>query len=121
GAIPQDVKWLETEASRQHILDTYEGLHREALGADLIVWPESALPHFANLYARYIGAVWSAAAQRGSDVLLGVMRLEAGEQEDEPERAYNSILALAGDAPAFYDKRQLVPFGEFFPVPQFVR
>jgi apolipoprotein N-acyltransferase len=47
------------------------------------------------------------------------MRAEAGEP-DEPLRYYNSILALGADA-AFYDKRQLVPFGEFLPVPSFVR
>jgi apolipoprotein N-acyltransferase len=47
------------------------------------------------------------------------MRAEAVEEQDEP-RYYNSIIALGEDA-AFYDKRQLVPFGEFFPVPKFVR
>ena len=34
--------------------------------------------------------------------------------------SYNSILAL-GDTVAFYDKRHLVPFAEYFPVPAFVR
>ena len=33
---------------------------------------------------------------------------------------YNSILALAQGA-SLYDKHHLVPFGEYFPVPQFVR
>lgn len=118
GAIPQDMKWLAT--NQQHILDTYAGLHRQALGADLIVWPESALPDVANRYSSYIGSVWSAARQRGSDVVMGVMRVEPGDHPDE-DRYFNSMLALAGEEPAFYDKRQLVPFGEFFPVPQFVR
>jgi apolipoprotein N-acyltransferase len=121
GAIPQDMKWLQSESNRQAILDRYESLHREALGADLIVWPESALPDFANFYSRYISAVWSSARQQGSDVILGVMRIEPGEAGVAEDPAFNSILALAGDEPVFYDKRQLVPFGEFFPVPQFVR
>jgi apolipoprotein N-acyltransferase len=120
GAIPQDMKWLET--NRQNILDEYARLHREALGAQLIVWPESALPDIANVYPQYIGAVWSAANRKGSAVLMGVMRAE--QQEDDTEELYfNSLLALdAGDAePAFYDKRHLVPFGEYFPVPAWVR
>jgi apolipoprotein N-acyltransferase len=117
GASPQDLQWLET--NRQNILDTYERLHREALGADLILWPESALPDVANRYGGYLGTVWSAARNAGSDVVIGVMRAEAGGP-DEQLRYYNSIVAL-GEEAAFYDKRQLVPFGEFFPVPPFVR
>jgi apolipoprotein N-acyltransferase len=118
GAIPQDMKWLAS--NEQNVLDTYEQRHREALGADLIVWPESALPDVANRYSGYISSVWSAARSRGSHVLMGVMRVEAAEGAEE-DRYYNSLLALGADDPAFYDKRQLVPFGEFFPVPGFVR
>src|SRR5690606_34563720 len=118
GAIPQDMKWQLS--NQQNILDTYDRLHREALGADLVVWPESALPDYANFLSSYISAVWSAARQEGSDVVMGVMRIEKTADAGE-ERYYNSMLALAGEEPAFYDKRQLVPFGEFFPVPAFVR
>jgi apolipoprotein N-acyltransferase len=118
GAISQDMKWLLS--NRENILDTYAGLHRQALGADLIVWPESALPDLANLYADYIGQVWSESRKGGSAMLLGVMR-----QSDEAVGAesvyFNSVLALDKGEPAFYDKRHLVPFGEYFPVPQWVR
>jgi apolipoprotein N-acyltransferase len=120
GAIPQDMKWLES--NRQNILDEYARLHRQALGAKLIVWPESALPDIANLYPNYLGAVWSAARRSGSAVLMGVMRAE--QQDNDTEDLYfNSLLAMdTGEGePAFYDKRHLVPFGEYFPVPQWVR
>lgn len=119
GAIPQDQKWLKSESNRQDILDTYERLHREALGARLIVWPESALPDVANRYGGYLSRVWSESRNAGSDVVIGVMRAEADGPDEEP-RYYNSILALGEDA-AFYDKRQLVPFGEVLPVPSIVR
>ena len=120
GAIPQDMKWLES--NEQHILDQYARLHREALGANLIVWPESALPDVANRYARYIGAQWSSARGRDSAVLMGIMREQ--EREGGVPAYFNSLLALdSGEdpEPAFYDKRHLVPFGEYFPVPQMVR
>jgi apolipoprotein N-acyltransferase len=119
GAIPQHMKWMQSESNRQAILDTYQRLHDEAQGARLIVWPESALPDVANRYGDYLSRVWSGARNAGSDTVIGVMRAEAVEGRDEP-RYYNSIIALGEDA-AFYDKRQLVPFGEFFPVPKFVR
>jgi apolipoprotein N-acyltransferase len=118
GAVPQDMKWLVT--NQQNILDNYAGLHRQALGAQLIVWPESALPDVANVLPNYISAVWSAARRRGSDVLMGVMREADGPAGGEPIY-FNSVLALGSAEPAFYDKRHLVPFGEYFPVPQVVR
>jgi apolipoprotein N-acyltransferase len=114
GAIPQDMKWLETNHDR--ILDTYGNLNREALGAKLIVWPESALPDFANALAPWIGAQWADAQQSGSALLLGVMRID-----DTGTRYYNSLLALDAGEPGFYDKQHLVPFGEYFPVPATVR
>lgn len=115
GAVPQDLKWLESNADS--ILDTYAGLHEQARGARLIVWPESALPDFANALAPYIGSIWSRSRRDDTDVLMGVMRLENGGRE-----AYNSLLALGeADSPAWYDKHHLVPFGEYFPVPDFVR
>lgn len=119
GAIPQDMKWLAS--NQQHILEQYARLHREAAGAQLVIWPESALPDVANYLASYIGAQWSVARAAGSDLLMGVMRMD----EDVPAGAeplyYNSLLGLGGGEPAFYDKRHLVPFGEYFPVPSFVR
>jgi apolipoprotein N-acyltransferase len=117
GAIPQDLKWLLEK--QQDILDIYEEHHREALGADLIVWPESALPDLANFYSDYIGAMWSAAQRKNSAMLMGVIR----QDEQGEEVYYNSLLGLGvGDVePAFYDKRHLVPFGEYFPVPSWIR
>ena len=119
GAIPQEIKWLESESNQQRILDEYANLHRSAVGAKLVVWPESALPDVANRYADYIGAQWSAARARGSAVLMGIMREE--QQEGAPPRYFNSLLGMDAGDPAFYDKRHLVPFGEYFPVPQWVR
>jgi apolipoprotein N-acyltransferase len=120
GAIPQELKWLDSKSNQQKILDEYASLHDSALGARLIVWPESALPDLANYYSNYLGSVWSSARRHGSAVLMGVMRAEQRSRGEEPV-AFNSVLALDVDDPAFYDKRHLVPFGEYFPVPQIVR
>jgi apolipoprotein N-acyltransferase len=115
GAVPQDMKWLESNAG--NILDLYSDLHTGALGADLVVWPESALPEVANDLPDYLGRVWSRSRRANSDVLMGVMRFE-----DDGVTVHNSLMALGREeAPAFYDKHHLVPFGEYFPVPSFVR
>ena len=59
--------------------------------------------------------MWSAAHAKGSTLITGM--LHYGENQDDIR---NGLLALDEDA-QWYDKRRLVPFGEFFPVPSFVR
>lgn len=114
GAVPQDLKWLD--ANRDTTLDLYARLTREALGTPLIVMPESALPDLANNLVPFIGGLYREAGERGSALVLGLVR--AGEGRDE---YFNSVLSLDASGVGWYDKHHLVPFAEFFPVPPFVR
>lgn len=112
GAIPQDQKWQadNEEPTRQ----LYTRLNEQALGSQLIVWPESALPQLANEVPQYLGQLYSRARAHGSDVVMGIIRA------DDQDTYYNSIMTLS-DRVHFYDKHHLVPFAEYFPVPPFVR
>jgi apolipoprotein N-acyltransferase len=112
GAVPQDLKWQADNVEPTREL--YTQLNEQALGARLIVWPEAALPELANEIATYLGQQYSLARRNGSDLVMGILRM------DENERYYNSILTLS-DRVSFYDKHHLVPFSEFFPVPGFIR
>jgi apolipoprotein N-acyltransferase len=113
GAIPQDEKWQLN--NREPTMALYRSLNDQALGARLIVWPEAAIPELANEIPRYLAAIQASARLHGSDVVMGVVRLA-----DNGQDYYNSILALTGSV-VFYDKRHLVPFAEYFPVPAFIR
>jgi len=113
GAIPQDLKWIEE--NRDATLRLYRDLTLQALGVPLIVWPESAPPDLANNLVDYLRDLYREARGRGSSLVLGVVRAS-----DDMRRYYNSVLSL-GDEVAWYDKHHLVPFAEFFPVPDFVR
>lgn len=117
GAIPQDQKWLD--ANRDHTLDLYAGLTDGALGTPLIVWPEAAAPDLANNIVPYLQALATRAGERGSTLVMGVVRADRADGARETEY-FNSVLALGREF-AFYDKHHLVPFAEFFPVPSFVR
>jgi apolipoprotein N-acyltransferase len=112
GAVPQDLKWQADNVEPTREL--YTKLNEQALGARLIIWPEAALPQLANEVARYLGQQYSQARRHGSDLVMGILRV------DENDKYYNSILTLA-DKVSFYDKHHLVPFAEYFPVPRFIR
>ncbi len=118
GAIPQDEKWQQS--NRQTTLDLYQALTERVLGTDLIVWPESAPADVANDLVPYINHLYGEARAHGSVLVMGVLRAEGDARSPAAMRYYNSVLAL-DVKPSWYDKHHLVPFAEFFPVPQFVR
>ena len=114
GAIPQDQKWLD--ANRDTTLNLYRELTVKALGTPLIVWPESAPPDIINNLVDYLMQVGGMANERGSALVMGIVR-----EADNGEDYYNSVIAFAPPHLQSYDKTHLVPFAEFFPVPEFVR
>ena len=121
GAIPQDEKWLESNHATT--LDLYQSLTERVLATQrvgLIVWPESALADVANDLVPYINNLYREARAHGAGLVMGVLRAEAAGAGGSETRYFNSVLAL-DEKVGWYDKRHLVPFAEFFPVPHFVR
>jgi apolipoprotein N-acyltransferase len=120
GAIPQDEKWIGDNLDS--ILETYRTRTREAHGAALIVWPESAIPDLANNHIEYYRDVYAEASAKGSSLMMGTLRMEPNEKTGE-EEYFNSVLAMDRSTPGvgWHDKYHLVPFTEFVPVPGFVR
>lgn len=114
GAIPQDEKWIRENLEKT--LTLYATMTREAHGTDLIVWPESAAPALFSDLLPYYDEVYQQASLQGSALVMGALR-------EDNEKYYNSVMALDPGArgPGWHDKEHLVPFAEFFPVPQFVR
>ena len=113
GAVPQTMKWAPGQLERT--MELYRDLTRPYLGADIIVWPESAIPSLESNVRGYIDAVSQTANASGSALITGLVRREPGSGN-----YYNSIAAWSPDEQWYY-KRRLVPFGEFFPVPAAVR
>src|SRR5688572_16736357 len=120
GAIPQDEKWIDENLD--NILEVYRTRTREAHGAQIIVWPESAIPDLANNHVDFYRDVYQAASAQGSSLIVGTLRAEENPKTGEVEY-FNSVLSMDRDTPGvgWYDKHHLVPFTEFFPVPGFVR
>ncbi|MES1926200.1 apolipoprotein N-acyltransferase [Salinisphaera sp. T31B1] len=111
GNFPQQVKWdPDTFATT---LTRYRNL-TERSDADLVLWPEVAIPAPANRVQSYFDDIDAMAANRGQTVLAGTL---VHQGDDQPY--YNAVLALGAGHGRYY-KRHLVPFGEYFPVPDFV-
>ena len=113
GAVPQAMKWRAGELERT--MQLYRDLTEPHLGAQIIVWPESAIPALESDIRDYLDNVRSAAAARGSAVIMGLVR------RDPLSGNYYNAIAAWSPAEQWYYKRRLVPFGEFFPVPAQVR
>ncbi|MGE0858185.1 MAG: apolipoprotein N-acyltransferase [Gammaproteobacteria bacterium] len=109
GAIPQSLKW--EAGQREHAFRLYGELTAPLWRADVVVWPETAIPAFAVEVPEMLDALTRAAREADTTLLLGV---PTGEPWTGG-RYYNSVLAL-GTEKGRYDKRHLVPFGEFFPL-----
>lgn len=114
GNVPQELKW-DPKAFDQ-TLKKYEKLSAGYWHNDLVVWPEAAIPGlYRDLPDGYLDDIERARKAGGADWLTGVLAADPGL-----DHYYNTVME-AGDAPHFYVKRHLVPFGEYFPVPQTVR
>ena len=108
GNVPQDQKWLPNR--RLEALNRYRALSEPHFGADLLIWPETAVPvYYQQVSSAYLKPLARAAARSGTTILTGVPVL------DRKRRVGYNAVARLGAPPAFYYKRHLVPFGEYVP------
>ena len=109
GNIPQQEKWLKT--SFVPTLTAYLDMTKANLDADLVVWPETAIPAYYGVVERGILNSFIKDAQLlNTDILVGVI---AGDRDSEDY--YNALVNVHKPEDRYY-KHHLVPFSEFFPL-----
>lgn len=118
GNIPQEIKW--NPESLAPTVEIYANLSRDQWDADLVIWPEAALPAFKHQIAETLDFFAGQAKVRGSALVLGLPTAERSESPGERPRYYNSILVL-GQGGGAYHKQHLVPFGEYVPFETLLR
>jgi len=105
--IPLTQKWNPNAA--EDIANNYLETSANEIDADLIVWPESAIPiYFDQLPTIFLRQL----LEHPSDYLFGVLE----RTTDSPSKYFNSAVGVSSDF-ALYRKRQLVMFGEYLPMP----
>ncbi len=113
GSIEQFKKW--DPAYKDYILNTYISLTGEAAknGADLIIWPETAIPGFIDEYDIEV-RLQNLMQETGIPLFSGVVTYK---YEGELDYFFNSAVLFSADGTIRqqYDKIHLVPFGEYIP------
>jgi apolipoprotein N-acyltransferase len=122
GNIEQAQKW--DPAYQQATLEIYRSLTLEvaAQGAQVVVWPETAVPAFFQRDPQVRPAVLDVARRARVDLIFG-----APSAENRPPRTpggeprvvlFNSayVVSAEGAVKGRYDKQHLVPFGEYVPL-----
>lgn len=112
GNLDQAIKW--TPEGQRTAAATYLTLTANLNEpVDLVIWPEAALPMLQD----QAQPVFERAAQllpEQAGLISGILR------RDEQGQIYNSVISM-GAAQGSYDKRHLVPFGEYLPLENLLR
>ncbi len=114
GGIDQSVKW---DPGKQFAtLGIYGDLTRKArdAGAEVVVWPETAAPFFYGLEAELSRRLEEIAVAGGVPIIFGAPWYDPAGSG----KFYNSVFYMdaRGVVLGRYDKRHLVPFGEYIPL-----
>ncbi|WP_456296051.1 apolipoprotein N-acyltransferase [Vibrio sp. AK197] len=121
GNIDQALKWVPSQ--RWPTILKYTDLSRENWDADIVIWPEAAIPAFEFEVSSFLETLDSAARNNDTALITGVVN------RDEDKRFFNSVLTLGmtPEEPYQYDvgqryhKHHLLPFGEFVPFESILR
>jgi len=113
GNIDQSVKWDPDH--QKETLRIYGTMTKEATrnGSEVVVWPETAAPFFYGWEPEMSAVVDAVAAENRVPLIFGAPWFDPSGGG----RYYNSVFLLGakGIAEGRYDKRHLVPFGEYIP------
>jgi len=111
--VPQENKW--DPAWYQAILSQLHESTQRLYGHDIVIWPEAAVPNYFQRAQGFLQPEAQRAAAAGTTLITGIPYRPVGE-----DRYHNSVVAL-GNGEGAYFKRQLVPFGEYVPLENWLR
>lgn len=119
GNISQGEKWT-TPAEYWHAVERIQGIYldlsRQAIQAQtkpqLLVWPESAIPVRLREAEHVKQALFAFTRDNHVPLYTGIF-----DRDAKTDISFNSAVFISdkGEIGDFYNKRQLVPFGEFMP------
>ena len=108
GNIPQEMKFSPERL--RNAITRYTSMTKQPGWQDvnLVVWPETAIPTYFQRVESGMRPFIQSMDDRGIDVLSGGFQRSGDD-------VYNAVRQLGGER-ALYEKRHLVPFGEYMPL-----
>ena len=113
GNIPQELKWSRGYAAT--IRERYERLSAPVWDVDLVIWPEAAVTSWWPQSRPYLEAL---AARGAATFVTGVPVVEFIADD---AFIYNGAVLTETDREQVYQKRRLVPFGDYVPFEDVLR
>ncbi len=118
GNIDQGIKW--NRAYRDQVIERHQQLSREALypTTRLLIWPESSTPFYFQSEIDYQQAIFHIISDKDVFLLLGSPSMEV---RNGRLHHFNSAFLLSPSQKIVgkYDKKHLVPYGEYIPLKRF--
>lgn len=120
GNIEQSLKWVPGQLELS--LTRYLTLTKPELDADVVIWPESALPATEQQLTPWLQQIDGFMRERGQSLITGLV------SQPNSETVYNSVITLGKNTIPYqaehanrYYKQHLVPIGEFVPFGELLR
>jgi len=125
GNIEQSIKWEPDQ--EWPTMMKYLNLTRLNYDADIIIWPESAIPALEPTVQSYLDSVNQSALLNKSTIITGILNYNF-----DSKQYFNSLIVLGekkkDDEQGYfynhsnrYSKNHLLPIGEFVPFQEFLR
>jgi len=107
GNVKQGDKWDadQVKKAQQWYLESTISVS----SSNLIIWPESAIANYYRDVKPFLRSLATSIDKSKTEVVSGLYFLSSNERNAS---YYNSLYTTTGER---YDKRHLVPFGEFYP------
>ncbi|MFT7433487.1 MAG: apolipoprotein N-acyltransferase [Alphaproteobacteria bacterium] len=107
GNVNQFDKWKVQK--RREFMQNYIEQSNTGEIADIVIWPETAVTSALNKHDRLRGYL--------ADQIKAKNLITGAPYKGDDGQYYNSMFLLSenGEVESHYDKRHLVPFGEYFP------
>lgn len=109
--VSPNIKWKASE--RNTIINSQVQLSRPFWNRDLVIWPEAALPIIVDNNVKQAHGVIAHLKEitrlHSGTLITGILTKDAAASQ-----SYNSIITIGGPNWS-YNKRYLVPFGEYTP------